>query len=204
MAPSRPSATAFTVWRWSSLQRLAQLSQDTAFITVRNGLHGVCLERQEGSFPIRSHVLAVGDRLPLGVSAGTLAILAALADAEVEMVLGSYARTFAERYPLLTPEAIRGLVADARRTGYALNPGLIFPGSWGIGVAIYDSQDEPVAALSIAAIESRMTEEHQVQLAVAMKEEAQLIETRLNEIRSLSATATPLKKRRPRIAAARR
>lgn len=184
-----------------SLQRLAELSQDTAFITVRNGAHGVCLERREGSFPIRSYVLAAGDRHPLGVSAGTLAILAALPDGEVETVLRSAGRAFSERYPRLNPEVIRGLVADTRRNGYALNPGLVFPGSWAVGCPIRDPDGEPIAALSIAAIESRMTVEHQKQLAVAMREEARLIERRLEEMRAQSATAAPPRKRVARAAA---
>ena len=183
-----------------SLQRLAKMSQDTAFITVRNGLHGVCLERQEGTYPIRSYVLSVGDRFPLGVSAGTLAILAALPDAEIELVLRSYGKAFAERYPLLTREVICGLIGDARRKGYALNPGLVFPGSWGIGVAIHDAHGDPIAALSIAAIESRMTEDHQAQLAPALSEEARLIETRLHEIRSLRTAVAPLQRRQSRYA----
>lgn len=43
-----------------SLARLAAASEDTAFLTVRRDLHGVCLHREEGSFPIRSYVLQVG------------------------------------------------------------------------------------------------------------------------------------------------
>jgi DNA-binding IclR family transcriptional regulator len=174
-----------------SLQRLAELSQDTVFITVRNGAYGVCLERQDGSFPIRSYVLAAGDRHPLGVGAGALAILAALPDAEISTILSSLRRVFAERYPTLSPGSVHDLVALARMNGYALNPGLVFPGSWGVGVPVRDPAGRPIAALSIGAIESRMTVPRQEELAAAMREEARLIERRLQDRHPLGATVTP-------------
>lgn len=180
-----------------SLQRLADLSQDNVFITVRNGTHGVCLHRQEGSYPVRAHVLSAGDRHPLGVGAGSLAILAGLPDEEADFVIRSNGPVCAQNYPLATEEALRGLLAETRRKGYALNPGLIFPGAWAIGVAINDPPGTPVAALSIAAIESRMTKEHQAKLAAALIEECRAIEARLHETRSLgSVVARPPNRRK--------
>ena len=173
-----------------SVQRLARLSQDTAFITIRNGQYSICVERQEGTFPIRSHVLAVGDRHPLGIGAGSLAILAALSDAEVEENIAAHRKTWSERYPQVTAEVLRQLVANTRRNGYALNPGMVFPGSWGIGVAICDPRGEPVAALSIAAIESRLTEAYQAELAPMLREEARLVETQLHGVLTSSAAVT--------------
>jgi len=181
-----------------SLQRLVDLSQDNVFISVRNGFHAVCLHRQEGTYPVRAHVLAAGDRHPLGIGAGGLAILADLPDEEVDLVLRTNAPVYAERYPLATEEVLRSLVSDARAKGYALNPGLIFPGAWGIGVAIHDPPGTPVAALTVAAIESRMTKEHQDRLGAALIAEARLIEARLQESRSLGATAARTSYRRRR------
>jgi DNA-binding IclR family transcriptional regulator len=181
-----------------SLQRLVELSHDNVFISVRNGFHTVCLHRYEGTYPVRAHVLAAGDRHPLGIGAGSLAILAALPDAEIDFIIRTNSQICAKRYPLATDDAIRRLVADARRNGYALNPGLIFPGAWGIGAAIHDPPGTPVAALSIAAIESRMTEEHQAKLAAGLIAETRVIEAQLHDIRSRGSGSARTPRRRKR------
>lgn len=178
-----------------SVRRLAQKSEDLVHLIVRNGLYGVCLERHEGSFPIRSYVLAVGDRLPLPVDAGSLAIFAGLSDAEIETIIRLNGQSYAPKIPIVHAGKIHELVADARQNGYAANHGLVFEGSWGVGVAIRDPQGNPVAALSIAAIKSRMSPARQASLAAAMKDEAQPSRPRIAEMRALSATATKPRKK---------
>ena len=111
-----------------SLRRLAEATGESAFLSVRRGLETVCLARVEGAFPIRSHVLYEGLRLPLGVASAGLAVLAHLPDAEVDRVLAATAGARAEWGPLHTPERIRELLADVRREGFAVNPGLIVEG----------------------------------------------------------------------------
>ncbi len=53
-----------------------------------------------------------------------------------------------------------------------MNRGLVVPGSWGIGVPLRDEQGQVLGALSIAAVESRMDEERQFQLAKLLSREA--------------------------------
>jgi DNA-binding IclR family transcriptional regulator len=60
---------------------------------------------------------------------------------------------------------------------------MLLPGSWGIGVAIRGQDGRPIGALSIAAIESRLGEERQRELARLLTKEAYWIETRLREVR---------------------
>jgi DNA-binding IclR family transcriptional regulator len=52
------------------LARLAERTGDTVFLTVRSGFDTVCVDRMEGSFPIKTLTLDVGTRRPLGVGAG--------------------------------------------------------------------------------------------------------------------------------------
>src|SRR4051812_32358784 len=81
------------------LARISGISEDTSFVSVPRDTLSVCLRREEGSFPIRTHALKAGDRHPLGCGAGSLAILAALPDEEVERVLARNASVIAGRYP---------------------------------------------------------------------------------------------------------
>jgi DNA-binding IclR family transcriptional regulator len=158
------------------LTRLSQATGDTAFLSVRRDIHVVCLHREEGPFPIRSHVLQVGDRHPLGVGAGSLAVLAALPDDEAEHALKANAAMIAEKYPGYSVRLLRDAVAQTRREGYALNPGLLMKGSWGIGVAVRGRDGTPMCALSLAAIEGRLDDVRRRDLVPMLQQEAKRLE----------------------------
>ncbi len=126
-----------------SLAALSRKTQDTSFLSVRRGTSAVCVYREEGTYPVRTHALQVGFEHPLGVGAGSLAFLAALPDAEVEEVLAANEAILLSRYAALPPDHIRRDVAETRANGYSLNPGLIVANSWGIGVAIRHPDGRP-------------------------------------------------------------
>ena len=139
-----------------TLRALAAESGDTVFFTVLHGYESICLSRDEGDFPIRNQLIKPGDRWPLGVGAGSCAILAALSDAEIDDVLRLNQAFRAERFPRCTDDVIRRLVADTRVVGYCMQPGLVLEDSWAVGAVVRDRHDQPVASISIAAIRSRL------------------------------------------------
>ena len=163
-----------------SLSTLSRRCGDTSFASIRRGDFSVCLHREEGAFPIRTHALLPGHRHPLGVGAGGMAMLAALGDGEVERVLAANASSCVERYAAYTPEAIRADIAFARNRGFALNPGRVLQNSWAIGMAVRYPDGRVVGALSIAAIDSRMGEARQEQLARDLAGEVSKVEARLS------------------------
>jgi DNA-binding IclR family transcriptional regulator len=138
------------------MRALALESGDTVFFTVLHGTESICLSRTEGDFPIRNQLVKAGDRWPLGVGAGSCAMLAALSDAAIADILARNAAERLARYPGCTDAAILGLVAQTRAQGYCVNPGLVLESSWAIGVPVYDRDARPVASISLAAIESRL------------------------------------------------
>lgn len=162
-----------------SLSTLSRRTEDTSFLSVRRGMSSVCVYREEGTYPVRTHALQVGFEHPLGIGAGSLAFLAALPDEEVEQAIAANEQVLFERYPNLPPERIRSDVALTRKQGYALNPGLIVANSWGVGVAIRHPDGRPAGALSIAAIDSRMSPPRQAELAGYLKQEAAKVEEKL-------------------------
>ena len=161
-----------------SVIRLAQRTGDAAFLQIRQGQNVVCLAREDGDFPLRSHVLKAGDRHLLGAGAGPLAMLAALPEAEA--YLARHEAALAARYPALVP-VLPGLVQETRARGYSLNRGILFPGSWGMGMAIRDPAGRVEACLSLAAVESRMQPDREPQLVAWLTEEVRLVEQRLAE-----------------------
>jgi DNA-binding IclR family transcriptional regulator len=138
------------------LRALASESGDTVFFTVLHGHESICLSRDEGDFPIRNQLIKPGDRWPLGVGAGSCAILAALPDDTVADVLARNAALRAGKFPRCTDASVRALVRDTRERGYCLQPGMVFEDSWAIGVVVYDANQAPVASISIAALRSRL------------------------------------------------
>ena len=139
-----------------ALRQLAIETGDTVFFSVLHGYESICLSRDEGDFPIRNQLVKPGDRYPLGVGGGSCALLAALADDEIDDVLARNAMLRAERYPRCTDEALRTLLRETRERGYCLQPGLVIEDSWAVGTVVCDENQRPVAAISIAAIASRL------------------------------------------------
>ncbi|TFB70591.1 IclR family transcriptional regulator [Cryobacterium glaciale] len=158
-----------------SLVRLAEETGESAFLSIRRGAETVCLLREEGSFPIRSFVLHEGVRFPLGVASAGLAILAYLPEAETDALLAENAAFSARWGPQHSPASIRANLERTRETGYAVNPGLILEGSWGMGAAIFDRSGRPGWALSLTGIEPRFKPERQKLLGQLLLDEASRI-----------------------------
>ena len=167
-----------------ALHRLATLSQDTAFLLLLSGNDVVCVHREEGTHPIRTHLLQAGKRFPLGVGSFGVAILAAMDDSEVERVMAVNGEAIAEGYPQYAGDRLWQFIRTARVQGYSVNPGLVVPEAWGISVAVLDDAGRPIGALNTGAIASRMQEDRQPKLAAALKAEALALSKQLRNWRS--------------------
>ncbi|GAA1556924.1 MULTISPECIES: IclR family transcriptional regulator [Brevibacterium] len=159
----------------SSLLRLAELSRDTAFLTLRTGSYSICARREEGFGEILNNALSVGDRHPLGIGAGSLAILSELSPAEVDAQFEANAQIFAERYPKVSVTQLRDIIDRARVDGFVHNPGLFAQGSWAVGVPLRIRGSRPRAALSIASIADRVTGPRVERLVALLRREAKTI-----------------------------
>ncbi|SIS18906.1 transcriptional regulator, IclR family [Williamsia sterculiae] len=154
-----------------SVLRMAEATGESAFFVARRGDESVCLVREDGSFPIRSFVLYEGARFPLGVVASGLAILAFLPDPEIEEFL-SRVDLAATRGPSYTSDAVCARVEQTRRRGYAVNPGLVVEGDWGMAAAVFDETGVAKWALTITGIENRFRVERQEELGKLLLDEA--------------------------------
>lgn len=157
---------------------LAQATGESAFLSARRGDETVCLLREDGAFPIRSHVLYEGIRFPLGVASAGLAILAHLPEETAERYLGStdLVPRYGESHSV---PRLRERIASTRRTGWALNPGLIVEGSWGMGAAVFDSSGLPAWALSLTGIEARFGPDRRDELGRLLLEQAHRVSRRI-------------------------
>lgn len=160
-----------------SLDRLAAESGDVVFVQIREGRESICLDRRVGNYPIKILTLNIGDRRPLGVGAGSLALLAWMPEEQRADYLATYEPL--EAYGGFTVETLSELIATSRENGFSVNEGRIVPGMVAVGVPVLDSRGHAIAALSIAAIRERLTGERREKLVALLKEEADVLWTRL-------------------------
>jgi DNA-binding IclR family transcriptional regulator len=134
----------------------------------------VCVDRHEGTYPIKTFTLEIGMRRPLGVGTGSLAILSELSDDEVRHVVTVNAPRLPEYG--LTPTSLLAQVKRAQKLGYALREMPSLAGVRSIGQAVHNQSGIAFAALSVSAISSRMSEKRVLELAGMLKHETRLVE----------------------------
>ncbi|MBN9605308.1 MAG: IclR family transcriptional regulator [Actinomycetales bacterium] len=161
-----------------TVRAVARLTGESAFLSARRGDETVCLVREEGSFPLRSHVLYEGIRFPLGVASAGLAILALLPEPEREEYL-SRVDLVPEWGPAHAAGPLRQRLALTRETGYAVNPGLLVEGSWGMGAVVFAPDGRPAWALSATGVESRFRPERQREIGRVLLEQAHALTRRI-------------------------
>ncbi|MEU2775053.1 IclR family transcriptional regulator [Streptomyces sp. NPDC007162] len=162
-----------------SVHRLARLTGESAFFSARRGDETVCLLREDGDFPIRSFVLYEGARFPLGVVSAGLAVLSFLDDAEIDAYLAG--GDLVDRWgPAHAADAVRERIAQTRLDGYAVNPGLVVEGSWGMAAAVFDHAGKPLWALTVTGVETRFRAERRPELGAVLLREAHTLGRTLN------------------------
>ncbi|MDN5894008.1 MAG: IclR family transcriptional regulator [Nocardioides sp.] len=167
----------------TSLRRLSEATAESAFFSARRGEETICLVREDGSFPIRSHVLHEGIRFPLGVASAGLVILAYLPEREVTTHLAEH-DLCGKFGPDHAPGPLQERLVATRRTGWALNPGLIVEGSWGMAAAVFDADDRPQWALSLTGIERRFDPDRRPELGRLLLHEAHDLTRRIRRFRA--------------------
>ena len=170
-----------------SMVRIAERTDDTVFLSVRDRDEAVCLDRVVGAYPIKTLTLAVGDRRPLGVGGGSLALLAALPEKERLAIIrdGSAARE--QRYPAFTSGALTKWATEASRLGYALNAERVIPGMSAVAVAIRAADGSPLGAITVAAIRSRVQGDRLVEIVDLLKEECATVAEKVDALNSSKA-----------------
>jgi DNA-binding IclR family transcriptional regulator len=144
------SAEAQSQMSWSdAVNRISRETRLTTYLMARSDREAVCLLCVQGSMAVRAMPVEVGQRLPLGVGAGSLAILATLEDTEVRHIVSDReARPDGQA----NAKGILKRVDLARQRGFAVSSGTVAPGVVGVGVAILPHLGAAQLALSVSAV----------------------------------------------------
>jgi DNA-binding IclR family transcriptional regulator len=155
-----------------SLLRLTAEFEDTVMLFVPSGHESLCVAVELGTFPLRANYIGVGGRRILGVSAGSMALLAALPQAEYEAVMPVVRRSLGP-YPKLSPKLVEQMAAETRHRGYAESIDLLVDRVSSIGVAVLDARGRPACAFGISALSDRIVGRRDT-LVAALKREAEI------------------------------
>jgi DNA-binding IclR family transcriptional regulator len=160
---------------------LAQLVHDTdetSFLMIRDALHGVCIERIDGSH-VQSLVLKIGGSLPLHAGGGTRCLLAYSPPEVLDEVLAAGPLKSFTPYTITNGVALRADVEQTRLQGYTLSYQDVTIGVAALGVPVFDHRNVAVGALSLSGITPRWTEAHMAEVLAAVRKAAQQISLKM-------------------------
>ena len=161
---------------------LAKATEDTVYLVMRSGFDAVCVHRHEGSFPIRTLVLEVGSRRPLGVGAGGLAVLAAIDEDERAEIIERIAPSL-DAFARLTADGLRASCVEALEQGAAVIQDRISLGVSAVGMPFRDAMGQPAGALSVAALTQRMPMRRILDIAALLRSACADVEKKLRSAR---------------------
>jgi DNA-binding IclR family transcriptional regulator len=172
--------------RQASLQRVARLPLErlvgttghTAHLAVLHGREVVYVieDRAPGREPLVSDV---GVRLPAHLTASGRAMLAALPAAHVRALFPD-SSAFVQRHGTgpTSLSALRALLLDVRRRGWAVEQGEVTPGFASVATAVLDAAGHPVAAVAVTFPAPEVDDGQRARLAASTRGTAQELRRR--------------------------
>ncbi len=161
------------------MQHLAAQTRESVLLTRRVGDLVVCLDRAESV----AHAVRIsyerGSALPLNAGASALALLAWADPAETRALLERVELTAFTPATLTGVDALLERLGEIRELGYAITRGEVDRDVLGIAAPIRDGRDVVVAAVSVAAVASRVPPARQDEIVDAVRDAASRISERL-------------------------
>jgi DNA-binding IclR family transcriptional regulator len=148
------------------IEGIAAKTRLTTYLMARSDTEAVCLICRQGSATIRAMPMDVGQRLPLGIGAGSLALLATLDDAEIDQIVAlNEARLRLFPGGVEQTAMIYDRLALARQNGFTVSTGTVAPGLIGVGVPVLPRTGLLQLAVSVSAVTDTIDPREARQLA---------------------------------------
>jgi DNA-binding IclR family transcriptional regulator len=149
------------------MHSLAAQVNETVLLTRRSGRYVVCLDLVEASHTVRLSYER-GHVLPINAGAAAEVLLAWAPSAEVEAVLAAAPLERFTAKTLTDPGQLQARLAQIRKEAIAVSQGELDEQVLGVAAPIRDAKDNVIAAVSIAALASRVprTQLKPIKLAV--------------------------------------
>lgn len=126
------------------MEDIQEVLNQNVNLAVLEGWEALFVERlsRRGSVANRARVAG---RMPVHVSSVGLVLMAN----QPKAVQRDYLEQFSDPTGKMTPDALRALLSESARQGFAQLAGAVDPDTWGIAVPVLDGRQRAVAALGV-------------------------------------------------------
>jgi DNA-binding IclR family transcriptional regulator len=151
-------------------------------MTIRSEFDAISIARADPdpSKPMDEPVIELGIHRPLGVGAGSLAILNSLPDDEIERIVSANARRLGP-YGKLTVPLLLQLVREAQEAGYASHDSRMLNGLSGVGILVRNSEGAPLGAISITAKGASLSSEERIEMMTVLNRESRILQNQIHK-----------------------
>lgn len=163
-----------------SMARIAHATGEMAFLTIRSGRDAISIERIEGLRPIDAPVIEIGVHRPLGVGAGSLALMMLLPDIEISRLCDLNAKRLIRYGGLSTPRLMK-IIRQSQDIGYAVHDSSLIPGFCGVGTVVNDHKGSPLCALSVTLVSEYLSVEKHQEIIALLRHESRIIQNLIYE-----------------------
>ncbi len=145
------------------LEKLFEASQETAFLTVAEGVHSLCIDRIEGLYGLRLS-MQVGVQAPLHIGASNLILLAYLPSEEQRVALSYWLPDTSKR------EALCDELKTIRKQGFVYTNAQLTPGVAALAVPVLGKDQTILIGLSLGGYSERFTKQVAMQALPKLRE----------------------------------
>jgi len=135
----------------SCLENIAHETKNSVYLIVKSGLDALCIDSIQSKSMIRIMTYTIASREPLGIGAGSLALLAFSSDEEIKFILEANRLRY-EKNKDTSVIKLKSQIKKARRLGYVFNRGAYMKGINAVGLPLFEVTGEIAAAISVASI----------------------------------------------------
>ncbi len=148
----------FTAQAMPYLRKLRDLTRETANLAVVDDQSIIVLTRIESREIMRS-LTKVGGRVAMVASGVGKAVLATYADADVNAIIRHHGMPRLTEKSIVRPSDLFKELEKVRRQGFAIDDEEASMGLRCIAAVVYNDNSEPLAAISVSGMTSRITDE---------------------------------------------
>jgi DNA-binding IclR family transcriptional regulator len=163
----------------SSLERVARKTQHVSFLTIRSGIDAISIARSKGAI-FELSALQIGVHRPLGIGAGSLALLMHLPDDEVSNIVMKNARRL-RSFADMNISTLLESVKLCRSQGFASHDERILRGHSGAAVPITDVAGNILGAISVTVVAPSISQEELYEIISILRKESKNIKTLLSD-----------------------
>jgi IclR family acetate operon transcriptional repressor len=161
----------FTAQAVPYLRKLRDLTRETANLAVVDDEFIVVLTRMESREIMRS-LTKVGGRVAMVASGVGKAVLATYSDADVSAIIRHHGMPRLTEKSIVRPGELFKELAKVRRQGFAIDDEEASMGLRCVASVVYNDCGEPLAAISVSGLTSRLTDDRLATLGETVREVA--------------------------------